>query len=245
MANINDAEDRELYESLFADTGSRETISLDEWKGGWPSIVGGINGIPTSRQFNTLQYITDWKILLLYRHVLELEEEIEGLKELIGTGGAVYAEGGLVYAGSISSEIESLGVLFILEGETAGSGGKARVGYPDSEMDAGDVMFLFDDYDLMEESEGGMAYVGDKNTQIPPRGVLLIVDGRGTPLFAAAGITNLEVSVVEPDVPNWGMLEDGARAQTNGESQVDGLVAGDLSVGTEPDPDATYWAETD
>lgn len=176
MANINDAEDKELYESLFADTGSRETISLDEWKGGWPSIVGGINGIPTSRQFNTLQYITDWKILLLYRYVLDLKEEIKGLRELIGSGVTPAAEGGLVYVGNINSYIEPLGVLFIVEGESAGVGGKVRIGYEDSPMDVGDMMFIVDD-ELVEESEGGMIYVGDVNTQIQPGEVLLIVDG--------------------------------------------------------------------
>lgn len=243
MANINDAEDKELYESLFADTGSRETISLDEWKGGWPAIVGGINGIPTSRQFNTLQYITDWKILLLYRYVLDLKEEIKGLRELIGSGGAPVAKGGLVYVGNINSDIEPLGVLFIVEGEAAGIGGKVRIGYKDSPMDEGDMMFIIDDGELVEESEGGMIYVGDLNTQIQPGGVLLIVDGRGTPLFSAAGITNLEVSIAEPDVPNWGMLENGVKTQTSGSSTVYGLVAGDLVVGVEPEPDATYWAK--
>ena len=56
---INTAEGKELYENLFASTESREDISLADWKAGWAAIVGGINGIPTSRQFNTLQYISD------------------------------------------------------------------------------------------------------------------------------------------------------------------------------------------
>lgn len=72
--DINTAEEQELYESLFADTGSRENISISSWKAGWPAIVGGINGIPTSRQFNTLQYITDLKCLMLYQEVVALQQ---------------------------------------------------------------------------------------------------------------------------------------------------------------------------
>ncbi len=245
MANINDAGDKELYESLFADTGSREVISLDEWKGGWPSIVGGINGIPTSRQFNTLQYITDWKILLLYRAVSGLKEEIKELRELIGSGGTAIADGGNIYAGSIATEIAPLDVLFITDGEISGTGGKIRIGYRDSPMDAGDMVLIFDDDEIIDVSQGGMVYVGLESTQIKPEGVLLIVDGRGTPVpvFSAVGITNLEVSAAEPDVPNWGKLEYGAKAQAGGNGPIDGLVAGDLTVGPEPDPDATYWAK--
>ena len=80
MADINHAEGKELFESLFASTGSRETVSVDDWIAGWPAIVGGINGIPTSRQFNTLQNVTDMKCLLLYQRMLELQEEIKDLQ---------------------------------------------------------------------------------------------------------------------------------------------------------------------
>ncbi len=71
---INTAEGKELYENLFAGTGSREDISLADWKAGWAAIVGGINGIPTSRQFNTLQYISDLKSFLLYKAVTDLQK---------------------------------------------------------------------------------------------------------------------------------------------------------------------------
>ncbi len=71
---INTAEEKELYESLFADTGSRENISVKDWTSGWPAIVGGINGIPTSRQFNTLQHITDLKCFILYQAVVALQQ---------------------------------------------------------------------------------------------------------------------------------------------------------------------------
>lgn len=71
---INTAEESKLYESLFADSGNRERISISDWKAGWSAIVGGINGIPTSRQFNTLQYITDLKCFMLYRSVVALQQ---------------------------------------------------------------------------------------------------------------------------------------------------------------------------
>ncbi len=71
---INTAEGKELYENLFASTESREDISLADWKAGWAAIVGGINGIPTSRQFNTLQYISDLKSFLLYKAVTDLQK---------------------------------------------------------------------------------------------------------------------------------------------------------------------------
>lgn len=71
--SINNAALDELFESLFAVTGSRDTISIRDWKDGWSAIVGGINGIPTSRQFNTLQYITDYKCMLLFRDIVALQ----------------------------------------------------------------------------------------------------------------------------------------------------------------------------
>lgn len=71
---INTAAEKDLFESLFADTGSRESISVKDWTAGWPAIVGGINGIPTSRQFNTLQYIADMKSFILYKAVVALQQ---------------------------------------------------------------------------------------------------------------------------------------------------------------------------
>ncbi len=70
---INTADSQTLFENLFADTGSRENISIDDWTAGWPAIVGGINGIPTSRQFNTLQHINDLKNKILYQAVADLQ----------------------------------------------------------------------------------------------------------------------------------------------------------------------------
>ena len=41
----------------FSMSGVKQDISLEDWKGGWASIVGGLNGKPTSEQFNMVTYI--------------------------------------------------------------------------------------------------------------------------------------------------------------------------------------------
>ena len=43
--------------AAFSSNGVKQDISLDDWKGGWASIVGGLNGKPTSQQFNMVTYI--------------------------------------------------------------------------------------------------------------------------------------------------------------------------------------------
>lgn len=52
----------ENYEKKFADKGTRAPISDDEWEGGWRDIVGGVNGYPTSAQFNEVCGRLDRKI---------------------------------------------------------------------------------------------------------------------------------------------------------------------------------------
>ena len=54
-----------LTSSLFSDEGQKSALTDEEWRKGWKTIVGGINGIPTYQQFNTLGYILDKKISLL------------------------------------------------------------------------------------------------------------------------------------------------------------------------------------
>ena len=36
--------------AAFSVSGVKQDISLEDWKGGWASIVGGLNGKPTSQQ---------------------------------------------------------------------------------------------------------------------------------------------------------------------------------------------------
>ena len=38
----------------FSMSGVKQDISLEDWKGGWASIVGGLNGKPTSQHFECL-----------------------------------------------------------------------------------------------------------------------------------------------------------------------------------------------
>ena len=231
MANINDAENKELYESLFADAGNREIISIDDWKDGWSAIVGGINGIPTSRQFNTLQYITDYKILLLFHTILELKEEIKKLQEQIegGMAGPVIGKGGFVFVGSINTEINALDILFIVTEDIIGSsvtgGGLMHVGNVYDEMGIGDVTFILSREVITKDVEGGQIYVGEKGTEIRPRGVLLIISGDETPVFKQAAFTNFEISQSAPSTPNWGFIN------------------GKLTVASTPDTDTTFFAK--
>lgn len=50
-------ENNEYSASAFAQDGIRQEIPIQDWKGGWASIVGGLNGKPTSQQFNMVFYI--------------------------------------------------------------------------------------------------------------------------------------------------------------------------------------------
>lgn len=51
------AENNEYSAAPFAQDGIRQEIPIQDWKGGWASIVGGLNGKPTSQQFNMVFYI--------------------------------------------------------------------------------------------------------------------------------------------------------------------------------------------
>lgn len=233
MADINNAEDKELYESLFADAGSREIISLEDWKDGWPTIVGGINGIPTSRQFNTLQYITDYKILMLYQTVLELKDEIKKLQDQIDGGiiGPVTGKGGYVFVGSINKEINALDILFVIEDEIdsspAAMGGFIHVGNLSDPIVSGDVVFVLTNEVATTDTEGGQIYIGEKGTEIRPRGVLLIIseNDQVQPLFSKAAFSNFEIGEKAPTTENWG------------------FVNGRLTVKSQPDPDTKFWVK--
>lgn len=41
----------------FSSGGIKQDLSIDEWKNGWATIVGGINGKPTAQQFNMVMYV--------------------------------------------------------------------------------------------------------------------------------------------------------------------------------------------
>lgn len=51
------AENNEYSAVAFSQDGIRQEIPIQDWRGGWASIVGGLNGKPTSQQFNMVFYI--------------------------------------------------------------------------------------------------------------------------------------------------------------------------------------------
>ncbi len=234
MDYINNAEGKVLYESLFSDTGSREAITIEDWISGWPAIVGGVNGIPTSRQFNTLQYITDKKFLYIYGWIQDLWDAIGKIQEVTGNGnGNVMTEnekGGFIYVGGFDSDIDAGDTLFILTGyednDRKLTGGLIHIGNAEDRIAKEDVMFVVEDERMTLEMEGGLAYIGAKGTTIRPRGVLFIVDSLEK-VFQEVRITNLVVDT-EPDikVKNWGFVE------------------GKLTVAQNPETDTTFYSST-
>lgn len=236
MDYINSAEGKVLYESLFADTGSREEITIDDWIAGWPAIVGGVNGIPTSRQFNTLQYITDKKFLYLYGWIQDLWDALKKYTEIVeDVDKNIMTEknkGGFIYVGGddMGEDIDAGDTLLILTGYEGNdrklTGGLLHIGNRDDRIAKADVMFIVEDQRTTLEMAGGLVYVGPKSTKIRPRGVLFIINGYETD-FKVARITNIVVDK-EPDknIANWGAVE------------------GKLTVGQEAEIDTVFYSRT-
>lgn len=59
------------FNLLFANSVNREDMEEDTYLQGWYKIVGGLNGIPTTKQFNALQHISDLKSKYLYYNKLD------------------------------------------------------------------------------------------------------------------------------------------------------------------------------
>lgn len=55
--------------TLFATNGALAEINLDEWMGGWVSIVGGVHGRPTAQQFNKVCNVLQQMILANQRSI--------------------------------------------------------------------------------------------------------------------------------------------------------------------------------
>lgn len=70
----------ENYEKNFADGGTRAPISDDEWELGWREIVGGVNGYPTSAQFNEVCGRLDRKINEIKKKKPDSDGEAKDLK---------------------------------------------------------------------------------------------------------------------------------------------------------------------
>lgn len=85
----------EYLNNLFSAKGVMVPLTLEEWTGGWVTIVGGINGKPTAQQFNKVFY------------VLSALAKSNAEDEVIGAGGATTTGGtptniDLIHAGLLS-----------------------------------------------------------------------------------------------------------------------------------------------
>lgn len=70
----------ENYEKNFADGGDRAPINDELWEGGWREIVGGVNGYPTSAQFNEVCGRPDRKVNELKKNKLDSDGDAKDLK---------------------------------------------------------------------------------------------------------------------------------------------------------------------
>lgn len=73
----------EDFTSVFADTGERQPINMTQWLAGWLAIVGGLNGVPTSEQFNTFGYMLESKTNLAGNIAVAARELAEYLQQVI------------------------------------------------------------------------------------------------------------------------------------------------------------------
>lgn len=65
--------DERVFEVAFAENGQKAAITDREYRGGWYDVVGGINGIPTSQQFNMIMNFQEEKVNYLYRLLKEID----------------------------------------------------------------------------------------------------------------------------------------------------------------------------
>ena len=69
----------ESYEKSFASEGARAQIAYTLWALGWREIVGGVNGYPTSQQFNEVCGRIDRKANELKENKLDLDGDASRL----------------------------------------------------------------------------------------------------------------------------------------------------------------------
>ena len=65
--------DERGFEVAFAEDGQKAAITDREYRGGWYEVDGGINGIPTSQQFNRIKKFQEEKVNYLYRLLKEID----------------------------------------------------------------------------------------------------------------------------------------------------------------------------
>lgn len=62
----------------FSNDGVRQDIPITDWKGGWASIVGGLNGKPTAQQFNMVFYILSSLLNGAVQDVANVQRSLSG-----------------------------------------------------------------------------------------------------------------------------------------------------------------------
>lgn len=73
------AEVSEFASIPFAQDGIRQDIPIADWKGGWASIVGGLNGKPTAQQFNMVFYIVSSLLIQAGSNITDIQRSIKSL----------------------------------------------------------------------------------------------------------------------------------------------------------------------
>ena len=67
------------YTRTFAQNGQKTDISDEDYKGGWNSVVGGVNGIPTTQQFNAIMNEMEGKTNETHAMAQSTKEKVAGL----------------------------------------------------------------------------------------------------------------------------------------------------------------------
>lgn len=65
------------FTKVFSSDGGRAPIRMEDWVKGWVAIVGGVNGIPTAQQFNSVSYFIESKVNEAYRAASEALDGLE------------------------------------------------------------------------------------------------------------------------------------------------------------------------
>lgn len=67
------------YTRAFAQDGQKTDIDDATYKGGWFNVVGGLNGIPTVQQFNTIMNEMEGKTNDTHSMAQSTKEKVEQL----------------------------------------------------------------------------------------------------------------------------------------------------------------------
>ena len=73
MADQKATDLNEYIQNLFSANGVQAPLAVEEWTGGWASIVGGVDGIPTAQQFNRVFYIINAILKEMFGNVTDIQ----------------------------------------------------------------------------------------------------------------------------------------------------------------------------